>query len=76
MACFKSITRHKRDNLIAGTNKNDLHDKTPHAAYYKPKYEVLRAEGQYYSLRGKDIEQLNFHAILDRKDATLKKKNG
>ena len=73
-ACFKSITRMKRDHLVDG--KNGMLDKTPHAAYYKPKYDVLRKEPQYYSLGGKDIEQYNFTEILDRKDGVHKKKMG
>ena len=41
-AVFRSITRHKRNNLADG--KNGILDKTPNAAYYKPKYDFVRKD--------------------------------
>ena len=62
----------KRNHLADG--KNGTLDKTPHAAYYKPKYDVLRKEPKNMSLGRKDIDQHNFQEILDHKDRSSTKK--
>lgn len=63
---FKSITRSKRNNLVDG--KNGILDKTPHAAYYKPKYDILRKEPTAAGLGTKNIESAQMDDILTLKD--------
>ena len=48
---FKSITRRKREHLVDG--KNPCLEKTPHAAYYKPKYEFFRRPPVNITMLGK-----------------------
>ena len=64
-AIFRSITRNKRNNLADG--KNGHLDKTPDAAYYKPKLNIIRKEPFQADLGAKNIDSL-MDEVLARKD--------
>ena len=55
MACFKGITRMKRNMQLDG--KNIGVDKVPPVAHYTPKYDIVDKNFGSLELKGRDIHQ-------------------